>query len=185
MKGTFLIQTKKLAAVLMALLLLGGCSSWRRDPSTNHPKEIPTSASVPDEQTGTEDTQQTVEEVTAGEEANEAQVHTEDEAVEYVSAEVTSSADETVSWSSTDEILSRRLYDLLMNKNELFTEKFDERVYDYLAVITDSEGNRHELYLWINFQRENEIIVEDIQGEQWNLSVEDSNQVRSIVSSLN
>ena len=82
MKGTFLIQTKKLAAVLMALLLLGGCSSWRRDPSTNHPKEIPTSASVPDEQTGTEDTQQTVEEVTAGEEANEAQVHTEDEAVE-------------------------------------------------------------------------------------------------------
>ena len=81
-------------------------------------------------------------------------------------------------------MLSQKLYDLLNHQNEAFSEKFDEREYDYLATITSSQGEEQKLYLWINFQRENEIIVEDENGTQWNISVEDSNQVRSMASSL-
>lgn len=196
MEGKHLKRGKGLA-VLLCCLLLTGCSSWRRSPSGDLPKEVPTSAPVQQEadgQTG-EDTQtgensvqtvisqqsQTGEEEKTQEEAQEADAQS---IIEFVSASVTSSADESLSWETGDEMLSRQLYDLLMHKQELFTEKFDERVYDYLAVITDSEGTEYTLCLWINYARQNEIIVEDEQGGQWNISVEDSNQVRIILDCL-
>lgn len=191
MKGMHWKREKGMA-VLLCCLLLTGCSAWRRSPSDDLPKEVPTSAPLRQEadvQTG-EDAQpgensvQTVisRQSQAGEEAQEdadAQSITE-----FVSASVTSSADESLSWKTGDEMLSRQLYDLLMHRQEIFTEKFDERIYDYLAVITDSEGTEYTLCLWINYARQNEIIVEDEQGGQWNISVEDSNQVRIILDCL-
>lgn len=45
-------------------------------------------------------------------------------------------------------------------------------------------GRSHQFYLWVNFERENEVIVEDEQGSQWDLSVEDSNQLRAMIVGL-
>ena len=63
-------------------------------------------------------------------------------------------------------------------------ENFDDREYDYLAQLTDAQGEEYQFYLWVNFERENEVIVEDEQGSQWDLSVEDSNQLRAMIVGL-
>ena len=36
----------------------------------------------------------------------------------------------------------------------------------------------------VNFQRQNEVIVEDEQKQQWNLSIEDSNHLRAMLTGL-
>ena len=50
--------------------------------------------------------------------------------------------------------------------------------------ITDSDGNILAFGLWVNFQRQNEVIVEDEQKQQWNLSIEDSNHLRAMLTGL-
>lgn len=165
------------AALMLTLcLMLGGCDSWRRSAS---PEEIPVSGGEVQELPAEEDWEE------AWEEALEAETLEEGEAgIEMIRAEVIDYGDGSLFWSSEDEVLSGKLYSLLMHQNELFSEKFDEREYDYQAILTDEEGTETNLFLWINFQRENEVIVEDDAGNQWNLSVEDSNHLRSLVSSF-
>lgn len=101
-----------------------------------------------------------------------------------LSASITARGEEEPAWSSSDEMLSNKLYSLLTHKNEKFMENFDDREYDYLAQLTDAQGEEHQFYLWVNFERENEVIVEDEQGSQWDLSVEDSNQLRAMIVGL-
>ena len=101
-----------------------------------------------------------------------------------LSASITARGEEEPAWSSSDEMLSNKLYSLLTHKNEKFMENFDDREYDYLAQLTDAQEKEHQFYLWVNFERENEVIVEDEQGSQWDLSVEDSNQLRAMIVGL-
>ncbi len=150
---------KSVLLALICVLSFSGCESWRRPAAE---QDVPVSAPV--------DSQSQEEELP------------EVDFTEMESAVVTKHSDESVFWSTEDEVLSRKLYDLLTCQNELFSEKFDEREYDFLAVITDEEGTVYRFSLWINFERENEIIVEDEQGTQWNLSIENSNHVRSLLS---
>ena len=105
-------------------------------------------------------------------------------ATDMLSASITARGEEEPAWSSSDEMLSNKLYSLLTHKNEKFMENFDDREYDYLAQLTDAQGEEHQFYLWVNFERENEVIVEDEQGSQWDLSVEDSNQLRAMIVGL-
>ena len=157
-----------ICAAFLSTLLFCGCESWKRTPSPDAPKEVPVSAPA-----------DAVEE-----EEDFEQENVDENSFLAQSASIVSRTDESVRWETQDEMLSQKLYDLLNHQNEAFSEKFDEREYDYLATITSSQGEEQKLYLWINFQRENEIIVEDENGTQWNISVEDSNQVRSMASSL-
>lgn len=150
---------KSVLLALICVLSLSGCESWRRPASE---QDMAVSAPI--------DSQSQEEELP------------EVDFTEMENAVVTKHSDESVFWSTEDEILSRKLYDLLTYQNELFSEKFDEREYDFLAVITDEHGSEYRFLLWINFERENEIIVEDEQGTQWNLSIENSNHVRSLLS---
>ena len=158
-----------ICAACLSTLLFCGCESWKRTPSPDAPKEVPVSAPAD----AVEEEEEYIEQENVDENSFLAQ-----------SASIVSRTDESVRWETQDEMLSQKLYDLLNHQNEAFSEKFDEREYDYLATITSSQGEEQKLYLWINFQRENEIIVEDENGTQWNISVEDSNQVRSMASSL-
>ena len=81
-------------------------------------------------------------------------------------------------------MLSQKAYDLITHQNERFDENFDERVCDFRAEFTDSDGNILAFGLWVNFQRQNEVIVEDEQKQQWNLSIEDSNHLRAMLTGL-
>ena len=168
-----------ICAACLSTLLFCGCESWKRTPSPDAPKEVQVSAPADaveeeeDFEAPNEESEEDIEQENVDENSFLAQ-----------SASIVSRTDESVRWETQDEMLSQKLYDLLNHQNEAFSEKFDEREYDYLATITSSQGEEQKLYLWINFQRENEIIVEDENGTQWNISVEDSNQVRSMASSL-
>ena len=60
-------------------------------------------------------------------------------------------------------MLSQKAYDLITHQNERFDENFDERVCDFRAEFTDSDGNTllPPGNWWVNFQRQNEVIVEE------------------------
>ncbi len=158
------------AALMLTLcLILGGCDSWRRSAFS---EEVPVSGGEIQEPLLDEDWEEEEEELE------------QEPSVTMIGAEIIDYGDGSLFWKTEDEALSGKLYALLMHQNELFTEKFDEREYDYQAILIDEEGTETNFFLWINFQRENEIIVEDDAGNQWNLSVEDSNHLRSLVSSF-
>ncbi len=163
------------AALMLALcLMLGGCDSWRRSASADaisvNGSEV---RELPDESPEEEVEEEPAEELEEQESSKE-----------MVCAEIINYGDGSLFWNTEDEILSGKLYSLLTHQNELFTENFDGREYDYQAILTDEEGTETNFFLWINFQRENEIIVEDDAGNQWNLSIEDSNHLRALVSSF-
>lgn len=61
-------------------------------------------------------------------------------ATDMLSASITARGEEEPAWSSSDEMLSNKLYSLLTHKNEKFMENFDDREYDYLAQLTDAQG---------------------------------------------
>lgn len=168
-------QGRYCALVLGCALLLTGCESWRRLPSPDAPKEV-TAASIWQQEEEQPDGQQ---EQDAGGLAVE-----QSTATDMLSASITARGEEEPAWSSSDEMLSNKLYSLLTHKNEKFMENFDDREYDYLAQLTDAQGEEYQFYLWVNFERENEVIVEDEQGSQWDLSVEDSNQLRAMIVGL-
>lgn len=163
------------AALMLALcLMLGGCDSWRRSASADaisvNGSEV---RELPDESPEEEVEEEPAEELEEQESSKE-----------MVCAEIINYGDGSLFWNTEDEILSGKLYSLLTHQNELFTENFDGREYDYQVILTDEEGMETNFFLWINFQRENEIIVEDDAGNQWNLSIEDSNHLRALVSSF-
>ena len=101
-----------------------------------------------------------------------------------VSAEVQATASDR-SWSTEDPMLAQNVYDLILAVNEVFEEPIEVRDRDYDLTFTTSEGETLEYDLWINFVRENEILVEDDQGNGWNLSLTDSDALRGILHTLN
>lgn len=167
---------KTMVLMSLCVVLLSGCDSWKREAANvsafgenAFQEDVSQSDPLPDEDDN-EDFSDLDEEI-----ADEGDA-------ELISATVTSRSDESIFLSTADEMLARKLYDLITYQNELFSEKFDEREYDYLAVFTDTQEQEEQFYLWINFQRENEIIVENEQGIQWNLSIEDSDHLRAMLS---
>lgn len=157
-------RAKAMFASVLCVMLLSGCESWRR-PISPQPTEIEANTWM---DISSEDEEGPLEEDNAK--------------IEMSTALVTAREDKSVVLETDDEILSQKLYDLLLHQNELFSEKFDEREYDFLAEITDEQEGNYRFYLWVNFERENEIIVEDEEGTQWNLSIEDSNHLRTMLS---
>lgn len=167
---------KTMVLMSLCVVLLSGCDSWKREAANvsafgenTFQEDVSQSDPLPDEDDN-EDFSDLDEEI-----ADEGDA-------ELISATVTSRSDESIFLSTADEMLARKLYDLITYQNERFSEKFDEREYDYLAVFTDTQEQEEQFYLWINFQRENEIIVENEQGIQWNLSIEDSDHLRAMLS---
>lgn len=167
---------KTMVLMSLCVVLLSGCDSWKREAANvsafgenTFQEDFSQSDPLPDEDDN-EDFSDLDEEI-----ADEGDA-------ELISATVTSRSDESIFLSTADEMLARKLYDLITYQNERFSEKFDEREYDYLAVFTDTQEQEEQFYLWINFQRENEIIVENEQGIQWNLSIEDSDHLRAMLS---
>lgn len=167
---------KTMVLMSLCVVLLSGCDSWKREAANVSTfgenifqEDFSQSDPLPDEDDN-EDFSDLDEEI-----ADEGDA-------ELISATVTSRSDESIFLSTADEMLARKLYDLITYQNERFSEKFDEREYDYLAVFTDTQEQEEQFYLWINFQRENEIIVENEQGIQWNLSIEDSDHLRAMLS---
>lgn len=124
-------QGRYCALVLGCALLLTGCESWRRLPSPDAPKEV-TAASIWQQEEEQPDGQQ--EQDTGGLAVEQST------ATDMLSASITARGEEEPAWSSSDEMLSNKLYSLLTHKNEKFMENFDDREYDYLAQLTDAQG---------------------------------------------
>lgn len=172
-----------IAAALALCLSLTGCESWRR-AAPDSPKELPVYSEQPSEEQLTDpSTEQPVERenaqaLTVGQDSQTA------EKVWVTAVNITRTADSAQAFASADEMLSQKAYDLITHQNERFDENFDERVCDFRAEFTDSDGNTPAFGLWVNFQRQNEVIVEDEQKQQWNLSIEDSNHLRAMLTGL-
>ena len=172
-----------IAAALALCLSLTGCESWRR-AAPDSPKELPVYSEQPSEEQLTDpSTEQPVERenaqaLTVGQDSQTA------EKVWGTAVSITRTSDSGQAFASADEMLSQKAYDLITHQNERFDENFDERVCDFRAEFTDSDGNILAFGLWVNFQRQNEVIVEDEQKQQWNLSIEDSNHLRSMLTGL-
>lgn len=178
-------QTTKyfgIAAALALCLSLTGCESWRR-AAPDSPKELPVySEQMTKPSTGASDEQpverENAQALTVG------QNSLTQESVWVTAVSITRTSDSAQAFVSADEMLSQKAYDLITHQNERFDENFDERVCDFRAEFTDSDGNTLAFGLWVNFQRQNEVIVEDEQKQQWNLSIEDSNHLRAMLTGL-
>lgn len=162
---------RALLSALLLAVLLAGCNSWRRAPSANTAKEVPAA--------GIWQQEEPVEE-----EQPDGIAVEQSDAVDMHSVSITARGQDEAAWSSSDEMLANKVYSLLTHKNEQFMQPFDGREYDYAADFTNEQQEDSVFYLWINFEKENEIIVEDSAGSQWNLSVEDSNQLRAMIQGL-
>lgn len=178
-------QTTKyfgIAAALALCLSLTGCESWRR-AAPDSPKELP----VYSEQVTEPSTEASDEQLVERENAQALTVGQNSrtqESVWVTAVSITRTSDSGQAFASADEMLSQKAYDLITHQNERFDENFDERVCDFRAEFTDSDGNILAFGLWVNFQRQNEVIVEDEQKQQWNLSIEDSNHLRAMLTGL-
>lgn len=176
-----------IAAALALCLSLTGCESWRR-AAPDSPKELPVYSEQPSEEQLTDpSTDPSDEQPVERENAQALTVGQDSQTAEKVwvtAVNITRTADSAQAFASADEMLSQKAYDLITHQNERFDENFDERVCDFRAEFTDSDGNTLTFGLWVNFQRQNEVIVEDEQKQQWNLSVEDSNHLRSMLTGL-
>lgn len=177
-------QTAKyfgIAAALALCLSLTGCESWRR-AAPDSPKELPVYSEQPSEEQAPSDEQpverENAQALTVGQNSQTK------ESVWVTAVSITRTSDSAQAFVSADEMLSQKAYDLITHQNERFDENFDERVCDFRAEFTDSDGNTLAFGLWVNFQRQNEVIVEDEQKQQWNLSIEDSNHLRAMLTGL-
>lgn len=178
-------QTTKyfgIAAALALCLSLTGCESWRR-AAPDSPKELPVYSEQMTEPSTEASDEQPVERENA-QALTVGQNSQTKESVWVTTVTITRTGDSAQAFASADEMLSQKAYDLITHQNERFDENFDERVCDFRAEFTDSDGNTHAFGLWVNFQRQNEVIVEDEQKQQWNLSIEDSNHLRAMLTGL-
>ncbi len=171
--------------LLLAAMMLGGalCGCESRSASGALPRQpqeaLPDEEAVPASTEGEEAAPNPELEPMSPEELSVLQrEHT------VVSAEVQATASDR-SWSTEDPMLAQNVYDLILAVNEVFEEPIEVRDRDYDLTFTTSEGETLEYDLWINFVRENEILVEDDQGNGWNLSLTDSDALRGILHTLN
>lgn len=182
-------QTTKyfgIAAALALCLSLTGCESWRR-AAPDSPKELPVYSEQMTEPSTEPSTEASDEQPVERENAQALTVGQNSQTKESVwvtAVSITRTSDSAQAFASADEMLSQKAYDLITHQNERFDENFDERVCDFRAEFTDSDGNTLAFGLWVNFQRQNEVIVEDEQKQQWNLSIEDSNHLRAMLTGL-
>lgn len=179
-------QTAKFFGIAAALALcmgLTGCESWRR-AAPDSPKELPVYSEQVTEPSTEPSTEQPVERENA-QSLTVGQNSQPQESVWVTAVSITRTSDSAQAFASADEMLSQKAYDLITHQNERFDENFDERVCDFRAEFTDNDGNTLAFGLWVNFQRQNEVIVEDEQQQQWNLSIEDSNHLRAMLTGLN
>lgn len=169
--------------ILLALAVLGGCS--RPAPELEVPKSVPANTQKDNtyQDVETEPEEDQTDANTGGDSSSGIQSKPSTEPIK-TKAQVESTANER-SWSTTDDVLARQVYDLIHAQNEIFTSPLDIRAHDYVATITEEDNSKRAYKMWINFIKENEIIIEDEEGKQWNLSVWDSNLLRSILRSLN
>lgn len=181
---------KQSAGILLPLFLAGmlfftGCA--HRESGREIPKEVAASAPYqqPQEESGEEALAEPGQK-DSGEGEGSSGLTVKKKQNGTQTAKITVESPSTgASWSTSDEVLAQNLYDLLHIVNERFPSPLDLRAYDFVMTVTDSDGQTEEYKLWINYVRENEVIVEDEKGSQWNLSITDSNAVRRILSSLN
>lgn len=182
-------QTTKyfgIAAAWALCLSLTGCESWRR-AAPDSPKELPVYSEQMTEPSTEPSTEASDEQPVERENAQALTVGQNSQTKESVwvtAVSITRTSDSAQAFVSADEMLSQKAYDLITHQNERFDENFDERVCDFRAEFTDSDGNILAFGLWVNFQRQNEVIVEDEQKQQWNLSIEDSNHLRAMLTGL-
>lgn len=95
---------------------------------------------------------------------------------------VTSTADGSVAFSSEDEVVAQSFYDAIQIKNEEYDE-LDIRPCDYELQFTNKMGQSHIYGFWINFQKENAVIIKD--GEAlWDLPIFESNWFRAMLGGL-
>lgn len=171
---------RKILIFILLTTMLTGCSK-RPVKDLEIPKEIP----VFNEEEGTNSEKEQTDIVEDVDTASGIESKSNPQTVTKSKISLQSTTDER-SWSTTDDILAKQVDDLLNLQNEIFTAGLEGlRDRDYDVTVTDSDGTKQVYQLWINFVKENEIIVKDESGKLWNISVEDSNKFRSILSSLN
>ena len=101
---------------------------------------------------------------------------------EVESVVITSTANGEVVYESTDDVLSQGFYDALQIINEEY-ETLDIRPIDYEVDFTTALGITKHYGLWINFTKDNNVIVQ-CDGDLWDLPIGESNWLRAKIGGL-
>ena len=182
-------QTTKyfgIAAALALCLSLTGCESWREGSSPDSPKELPVYSEQMTEPSTEPSTEASDEQPVERENAQALTVGQNSQTKESVwvtAVSITRTSDSAQAFASADEMLSQKAYDLITHQ----TSGSMKILTSGCATFAQNYRQRRQhprLGLWVNFQRQNEVIVEDEQKQQWNLSIEDSNHLRAMLTGL-
>lgn len=161
-----------LAAAMLAVL--SGCSDWERQPPIFQEEQ---------QKTEQEAQGQPVFLPQAEKEGQEEPAPEEQPAVLAEALSVVSTTNSENTWKTQDEVLAQSVYDAFQIKHEEY-ETLDIRPYDFDVVFTDADGNEITYGMWINFERDNNVIVRDSEGKLWDIPVYDSNRLRIILEAL-
>ena len=101
---------------------------------------------------------------------------------EVESVVITSTENGEVVYESTDDVLSQGFYDTLQIINEEY-ETLDIRPIDYEVDFTTALGIKKHYGLWINFTKDNNVIVQ-CDGDLWDLPIGESNWLRAKIGGL-
>ena len=101
---------------------------------------------------------------------------------EVESVVITSTANGEVVYESTDDVLSQGFYDALQILNEEY-ETLEIRPIDYEVDFTTALGITKHYGLWINFTKDNNVIVQ-YDGDLWDLPIGESNWLRAKIGGL-
>ncbi len=154
---------KKAAAVLLCTAALSSCGDWERQQPIFQ-EETPLS----------QDTQP----VFLPQEEKE-----EEELPCVVAVTVVSTANKENTWQTQDDVLAQIVYDALQIKNEEY-ETLDIRPYDFDITFTTADEEKISWGIWINFKKDNNVIVQDSAGSLWDIPVCDSNRLRIVLTDL-
>ena len=96
---------------------------------------------------------------------------------------VVSTANKENTWQTQDDVLAQSVYDALQIKNEEY-ETLDIRPYDFDITFTTADEEKISWGIWINFKKDNNVIVQDSAGSLWDIPVCDSNRLRIVLTDL-
>lgn len=154
---------KKAAAVLLCTAALSGCGNWERQQPIFQEETPPSQDTQP---------------VFLPQEEKE-----EEELPCVVAVTVASTANKENTWQTQDDVLAQSVYDALQIKNEEY-ETLDIRPYDFDITFTTADEEKISWGIWINFKKDNNIIVQDSSGSLWDIPVCDSNRLRIVLTDL-
>lgn len=163
---------KKAAAVLLCTAALSSCGDWERQQPIFQ-EETPLSQDtqpvfLPQEEKegGEEELQESLKELPC-----------------VVAVTVVSTANKENTWQTQDDVLAQSVYDALQIKNEEY-ETLDIRPYDFDITFTTADEEKISWGIWINFKKDNNVIVQDSAGSLWDIPVCDSNRLRIVLTDL-